>query len=214
MIDIEKKIIDSFKKLNFLEYKPYTNKKNKILFSVAINIQNLNYEEVAKIVIKITKNKKYLELPHPDYPEIITRARLSNSKQTANILFTDENDNNAWILCQTHDFANACITDSNIYLFSNNYRGFNPEKIINSLLDLLKKTKLLSYENSYFSGFLLGKSRPFHFFYDMLMNLVYIENTYGFEGMKFLFKNKNIFFDFSQLFKEKDFLEYFHNYDK
>lgn len=126
--------------------------------------------------------KEYLELHHPIYTNILTRAVLSiNNKIVQNaggynsfVFFIDENNQYPWILVNENMFARAVITPENLFLAKDLFGIQNFAKWIlwAALAEIPKiarnlKSEDLEFRNKKFA-INLGIARPYHFFRDDL----------------------------------------------
>ena len=152
-----------------------------------------------KLVLQINKlmKKEYFDLPHPLYPEIITRARKNTLLNYSNlILFTDEKNQNPWILAQKTSFIDAIFLPGIIYYPQTSKHKLNSifSELINHFNNTINSKK--SWSKSTLSGFVLGYIRPYHFFYDQLVNLYQINKPID----KKVISGKGLFFPLESIY--------------
>ena len=114
-------------------------------------------------------NQSYIELPHPEYPDINTQCKASYQETNFNILFfSDEAGGYQWFLVQAGAFMNLLVTEQSEYRVAAGMDG-----PITKALSLIRSGALQKKwsENNQFGGFRLSHSRPYHFFYDQLINV-------------------------------------------
>lgn len=173
-----KNINDFFENItDTIEVVEFNPKFDNIISQIYIDIKNKNVKNLLSILKNIL-SESTLDLPHPDYPNIMTRARFSAANVGQNyILFTDNLNNHPWILAQSMSMIDFMITDK-VYLCS-------PRPVVPNLSVHLRKIKekynkigLAEYTESFLAGLLLGTNRPYHFFYDQYKYLCYlVENN-------------------------------------
>lgn len=152
-----------------------------------------------KLVLQINEliKKEYLELPHPLYPQTITRARKSTLSHHCNyILFTDEKNKNCWLLAQATSFIDAIILPGIIY-----YPKVSEMKLNGILPRFIKNIEKitdcrLSWSKSKLAGLVAGYPRPYHFFYEQFVTLNQIDKPTN----KKVIRGNGLFFPLESIF--------------
>jgi tetratricopeptide (TPR) repeat protein len=126
--------------------------------------------------------KQYFELQHPEYPEITSRAVYNIQYDWTNYIFMIDKDNKEpWIIAQCFNLVDLVITKRVILNISPTI--LHPFNTMENLSKL--NSGLLEYSDKKF-GFLLGHTRPYHFFYDCFKYL------YEFNRNNKFYRNKSI----------------------
>lgn len=148
--------------------------------------QKKSENEIAKIVemqmnkdvdglLKIWEDKlkqEYFEMPHPEYPEVMTRAVKNIQYGMANFIFmVDAQNNNSWIIAQCVSFIDLIITQN--FILETSTFGNPPIYAQIDKLSKLSPQHLVFDDINY--GFLLSQTRPYHFFYDHYKYLIYFQ---------------------------------------
>ena len=92
------------------------------------------------------------------------------------LFFADEHGSNRWVMVQAGAFINHIVTETADYKIGTG--GTGP---IDRWLKLIRDGKLDDQwnRNDQFGGFALKASRPFHFFYDQLINVTSLSRNLG-----------------------------------
>ncbi|WP_270990717.1 hypothetical protein [Campylobacter upsaliensis] len=128
-------------------------------------------------------SKDYLELRHPFYNDVVTRAVLNVTRPwSPSIYFIDENNQYPWIIYNWDSIGLMFITPKNVF-FSQKIllSKESTENFLNHALSISKtitklKIKDLKFKNKKF-GIDLGLLRPYHAFYDFnWFNKLHLQN--------------------------------------
>lgn len=143
--------------------------------------------------IKLTK--EYFELPHPEYPEIMSRAVLNIQKGMANFVFMiDEENKFPWFFGQCEGFIDYIVTSYSQYKTSKS----NHTPVVNHINNISDLDSVdLAYKDIKF-GFLLSQNKPYHFFYDHLKYLVYFNKKSNFSLGGKIINDKKSFFNINK----------------
>lgn len=142
------------------------------------DIDNLQLSQTFKAIFA----KEYLELHHPIYTNVLTRAVLSlNNSLIQNgrlynsfVFFIDEDNSYPWILVNENMFARVIITPENLFLAKDLFgiQDFAKWILWAALAEIPKIARKLKAEDLKFRdkkfAIHLGNSRPYHFFGDDL----------------------------------------------
>lgn len=155
-------------------------------------IKCFDFRYIDQFYIELINNGK-LEMPHPDFEDLITYARSSLFKDCYNnvIFFSDEFGKNGWILYQAYNFIDGISTERYSYsvLDQEMYRNMQ-RSVVRALNGNQSLTKYFEKSNS-FGGFIFGHERPAHFFYDQLANLVHLYPIIKRHGQKIILQGKS-----------------------
>lgn len=149
-------------------------------------------------LLKVWRQKldqDYFELTHPEFPEVVTRAAYSIQHGMANFVFMIDSENKLpWVFGQCEGFIDYIITNKYQYKASLSNDGPIVAQIKNiSELD----SKYLEFKDKRF-GFLLGQTRPYHFFYDHLKYFYFLKELENGVESK-IFQEKKSFFKINKM---------------
>lgn len=136
---------------------------------IVCRINGFDQDKAAELVCHVLRENQ-LSLYHPFKPDIECACRASERIGMANVLFlSDENYENSWAAIQVVHFIDAIVVDDNCYIF-NEAASDIVEKVAGKVVRK-KFIPKLSKKTNQFGGFVVDQSRPFHYFYDQLVNL-------------------------------------------
>lgn len=142
--------------------------KSEIYIQYSNAAASADVRYISSIVDKIS-NQSFIELPHPEYPNINTQCKAGYQETNFNILFfSDETGEHQWALVQAGAFMNLLVTEQSEYRVAAGMDG-----PITKALRLIRSGALHTKwsEKNEFGGFRLSHSRPYHFYYDQLINV-------------------------------------------
>lgn len=152
-------------------YAKYDDCSNTGVSAIVQLLKAKEFEAVVKYWGDIL-SKDFLDVPHPEHPHIITRARHSKVQAVANlVLFSDENDENQWIWVQRKSLIDAIILPHKILSIYTDGAAKDCLKFLKGYVADEKKYKIQDFNSSFFSGVYLSHHRPYHFFYDEFRTL-------------------------------------------
>lgn len=157
------------------------------------NLANMQINSNLPGLLDIWERKlkqKYFELPHPELPEINTRAVYNLRDGMSNLIFMIDQENKyPWILGQCFNMLDYIVTMRYIVRI-----GVFEFPILKSLqVFSTLNVEQLQFKSIEF-GFTLGQARPFHYFYDHLKNFYSInsgEHTKKVEFRNSFYRPKN-----------------------
>lgn len=188
-----------FKKLRrwdkYFDLVQYQEKKGKDKLSSIIRMIQTKDVENLLLVWQEFIHSTYFELPHPEEPYLITRAIFNKQIGMANhVLMLDEEEKKPWIFSQSENFINLIITPTNIYKIDNS----NTRSIFSTLRELgSQDVSKISFYDTNFAGFLMGQTRPYHYFYD------HLKYFYAVGGKEILKNNQKTLCDGNTYFSPK-----------
>lgn len=127
-------------------------------------------------------SQRFLDIPHPRLPSVITRARANVIFEHRNfVFFSDLQGENVWIGVQATAVFNAVWLDGEVILLNEEKVG-----VFDSCVRFHESyhPDLLSISEEVFSGFILHHPGPYHFFYDQYMWARYFKSSIPNVGVK------------------------------
>ncbi|MCV3383725.1 hypothetical protein L8T82_07705, partial [Campylobacter sp. IFREMER_LSEM_CL292] len=172
---------------NLFKVLPYeTTGKNTEVEKLYGYIKNIDLDSIVEFW-KAQDKRKFLELQHPLYDNIITRAVFS---KYGHIFFIDKNNRHPWLLWQRVNVIDCILVDNKIYTFP-----LCPQHSIDfEIFNTVEIDKLLFQDIPFY--FCLGSSNAYwHFFFEEIANLYAIFPQKGIVEVsdKLLFSPKKIF---------------------
>lgn len=142
----------------------------------------LHAQECEKLVgiYGVLLSQKFLQLPHPSLPNVMTRAVASVSLGAENYIFFANHDfTKHWIYMQRIYMIDAIILPRKIYTVMQSAYGHSARNNMRDVLLALDVNNIYNYNDAKFDGVRVGHSRPHHFFYDQMRVLnVMVERGY------------------------------------
>lgn len=135
-------------------------------------IRDLDQEGALGLLLPLF-GEKHLTMPHPVLDDVTGQCVDSIKMGLSNILFfADRAGKNRWAIVQITSFINAVVVGENCYIFMS-----SPINIIEGLFKNKNKHHWSflngdDFIQKEFGGFLVDQKRPYHFFYDALVNSI------------------------------------------
>jgi hypothetical protein len=114
-------------------------------------------------------NNKELEIPHPEDPSASCHVCASAVHDISNFVFLKDADGrNRFCIIQGIEFIEAIVTEQNAYIIA----AQDTDYVQTQIGTVRSKRYQGMFEHDYaYDGILIYSNRPFHFFYDQLLNL-------------------------------------------
>ncbi|MEA1983722.1 MAG: hypothetical protein U9N39_09265 [Campylobacterota bacterium] len=152
------------------ETKKYENAQESELSRIVSMQKNKDIDDLLKLWRKKI-SQEYFELPHPEHPNVTTKAVYNIQEGMANyILMLDKDNLHPWIAVQSVYMIDIAIVENKIFDMS----PFKNKTILPNISKLSTLDTDLRYSDKKF-GILLNQKRPYHFFYDQLKFLYFLK---------------------------------------
>ncbi|XGA79215.1 hypothetical protein OR573_11980 [Halomonas sp. CH40] len=149
---------------------------NPVGFDELSDIVRMQLDKDIKGLLSIWNVKiedDYFILPHPEYPDIATKAVFSIKLNMTNFVFMlSENKDLIWVFGQCEGMIDIVVTEEKIYRTSLSSKKPILDQI--NKLSKLDPQRIIKFKKY---GFLLSQSTPYHFFYDQLKNYIHFKRS-------------------------------------